>query len=282
MKPPVEIVLPLYVQVLGAANVWFIKPTYMLMAAYILKRLWRYRKQPEIWWLWSGLFAFQFGEAACAVNYVGFAMKSVFWEMLHNAGMAVSIGFLNMAVLEIIDRRMIFQFVEGKACALMRFCKSCPVKEDMSCRFRPIFMLICLGLAFVFLIPLTKGFIVHPIKTTVFGYEYVWDHLLQYQYFENRVCPVIGIALSLITFFMLHLELNKDLFWERVLFSFAIAFGTFGLIRFANYRINWDYPIWFDFWEESLEWITIFGLGLGLYIFREQLFDEPTDEAING
>ncbi len=133
MNPPhpgetgVDLPRPGRCAVLGVLNVYFIKPTYMLMSAYLLKRLWRYG-EPELRWLWWGLLAFLVGEGACAVNYGVCGMQSVPWEMVHNGGMVIAIGFLNMGALEVVDRRMVFQFVQGKACALMRFCREGPLR----------------------------------------------------------------------------------------------------------------------------------------------------------
>ncbi|MBI4859579.1 MAG: hypothetical protein HY815_04865 [Candidatus Riflebacteria bacterium] len=282
MPNPVDISLPIYLQALGVLNAWVLKPAYMLLGLFLLVRLARYAAE-EIRWLWWGLVAFEIGEFACAVNFLGYQMASVPLEMTHNVGMVVTLGLFTMATLEIVDRRMLFQFAKARSCALVRFCRECPVRAGSSCRFKPLFVFVCSVGVLVSILPFTKPPVIdHPMRVQVFGHSVVCHHLPVYQMFENRVCPAAAVALFGACLIMLWRRNDPALFAERVVFSFALGCSLFAIFRFANHRINWDYPIWFDFWEESLEWVTIAGVALTLHLFRDRLLDDPAPAGEQG
>jgi hypothetical protein len=268
---PVSISIPLSLQCLGAASAWILKPTYMLLTLWLLFRL-RRDRAPEMRWLWWGLLAFEIGETACAVNYLAYDLTSVPWELVHDGGMVIAIGLITMAVLEFVDRRMLFQFAQGKTCALVRFCRECPHRAGAACRFMPLFAFACLTGAFLAVLPLTRPAVLdYPMRVNFFGQWYLSYHMPAYQIFEGRVCPIVGIVLFVACWLMLRLRSDPRMVLERIVFSFAIGCVAFSIFRFANHRINWDWPVWFDFWEEATEWISIVGIALCLHVFGDRL-----------
>jgi hypothetical protein len=281
MPVPVEMMLPLPLQALGVLNAWVIKPSYMLLALWLL---WRLRRvtAPDLRWLWWGLAVFEAGEAACAVNFVVFRMQSTAWELAHDVGMVGAAGLFCMAFLEFLDRRMLFQFVPDKTCALVRFCKECPARAGAHCRFRPLFLFACAAGALLAAAPLTRPAIIdYPLRVSFFGHSFLSYHLPACQLMETRVCPFLAMALFSATLLLLWRGRDPRLRRERVLFSLAVGATLFALFRFLNFRANWDTAVWFDFWEESTEWLAVAGIALILHVFRDRLL-EPVKPPTHG
>lgn len=276
---PVDVPISPVLQVVAVANAWVLKPAYMLLALVLIRRL-RHAVAPDLVLLRRGLAVFLAGEAACAVNFVAFAMGSVSWEMAHDLGMALSAGLLVLAALEMADGRIVFQFAEGKPCSFFRFCRSCPVREGQPCRFAPLFVLISLAGAFLACLPLTAPAVLHhAMRTVVFGYPYVQDHLPVYQIFENRVCPVVAIVLFLVAAVSLLVRRPARPTLERALFALAVGVAAFAIFRFSLHRIYWNVPVWSDFWEESTELLAVVAVAIGLWLFADRLPIRPAEAA---
>ena len=278
---PVDVSLSTGMQVLAVANAWLIKPVYMLLCIYVIRKLWR-SAAPDLALVRRGVVVFLIGETACAVNYLLYGMASVGLELVHGAGMALAGGILCLGLFEAVDRRVLFQFVDGAACSVLRLCGSCPVREQgKACRFVPLFVLACLGGAFVAMAPLTRPAVArHAMRMMVFGHPYVYDPQPLQQLFEHRFCPIVAVLLLLTAALVLVGRRSARPKLERVLFCFGLGFGTFGVFRFALHHIYLKVPIWAEFWEESTELLAIVGIVVILHVFWDRLGSRTAANAI--
>ncbi len=156
----------LFYQFISALSGCVIKPAYMLLNIYLLKKL-KSQKNPIVKILWVGLLMFFIGEAFCAVNYILYGLKSVSLELVHEFFMVFSFVFIGFAAMEYIDQHVFFASVEGKPCALLRVCKACPkTKTQEECNLKFLYKLLMLLFILLALFPLFRPIVSRPINMT--------------------------------------------------------------------------------------------------------------------
>ena len=244
-------------QTISALSGCVIKPGYMLLNIYLLKRLYG-QKDPLVRLLWLGMLLFFLGEAFCAVNYLLYGLTSVSMELVHELFMVISFVFIGFAVMEYIDQHVLFASVEGKPCALLRVCKACPkTNTQEECNLKFLYKLLMLFFLLMALFPLFRPILTQAYKYDIFGTIYIKEHLPIYQLLEKRVFPVIGIVAAFITLGLLSSKSEKAFQLSRWTAATTLAFIGFGLARAIIFHAHLDNLILMDFWEEATEFAMV-------------------------
>lgn len=265
---------PLHEQIALVSTGFGIKPIYMTMSFVLALILWR-SKSPDLVALRWGMIFFFLGEAACAFNYLVFNLQSHFTEYLHSFGMALAFSFVGYAVFEGIDLRLIHYSDMTNRCAALGLCKTCHKKADGPCGLERLFLWLSASLFVVAFMPLCAGLYPVSYNTNIFGTDYNFSHPVVYQLFEFRYCPIVAAIAFGAAFVLLALKKENAVAQAKIAFAAGtgpLGFSFFRLLVFQVYR---DDLVWFDFWEETTEFVFIVGVALVLWLFRTTLFAQP-------
>jgi len=252
---------------------WAIKPFYMLLSLALIVVL-RRVKAPDLVALRWGLVFFLAGEAFCYANFFLFADASHLFEYFHSYGMVLSFAFATYALLEGMDRRLIKYSDPNQKCAALGLCRSCPKYTEAPCGLKRVFLYLTPACAVLCFLPLTAEPHWVSYNSRILWVFYNYSHLIVYQLFEIRACPLFALAMFLAAFGILLLAKRDPVRAAKIFFSAGtgyLGFGLFRLFLFAPYRDN---VVWFTFWEEVTELLYICGVAFILAIFRHRLFDE--------
>jgi rhodanese-related sulfurtransferase len=250
-----------------AVAILLFKPSYMLLSAALIYWLWRYRS-PEIRAITWGLTAFLTGEIFCAVNIVFFNHADYLLELGHSFGMVVGFAFFALAAVEIIDRRVLGYSNRDLNCSVN--CDPCHRENGISCKVRQIALLASIALLVLAFMPLTANFISVSYNTTMFHSPFNYSHPVVSQLFETRFAPVYAIILSGCS--IVAMFIGRD-GWRisKVLAAAGAGALGFSFLRLMVFHFYPNNLVWFEFWEETTELLFVFGLAIGLWIFRERL-----------
>jgi rhodanese-related sulfurtransferase len=262
---------PLHEKVIAVASGFIIKPTYSILSLILVIILWRCKSPDLISLRWAMIFFF-IGENFCAANYLFFADKSYLTEYLHSYGMLLSFGFTTYAVMDGIDRRILFLSAPDHKCAALQLCRQCVKYEKVPCKLRRVFYVMIPALAIVALMPLFANQSTTSYTTMIFGTCFHYARRLIYQHFEMQYCPLAAIILLSTSWLVLLFKKTRSLPWAKILFAAGIGplgFGMFRTILTTMYSQN---LVWFAFWEEATELMFIISVCFVLWIFRKSLF----------
>ncbi|MFC1743546.1 hypothetical protein ACFL35_06075 [Candidatus Riflebacteria bacterium] len=149
--------LSIFEQCIACINGFVIKPIYMLLTGWLIKKL-SGRREPEVKAFQIGLLSFLLGEMSCAVNFIFHGMKSKFFEFVHSIGMVVSFCFFAYSSITFADKRVLGVTEEKSRCTLIRFCRNC-TKEEEDCKLKPLLLFFCFFMSFLSLMPFLKPII---------------------------------------------------------------------------------------------------------------------------
>jgi hypothetical protein len=218
-----------------------------------------------------GMIFFFLGENACAVNYFVFRESSYLAEYLHSFGMALSFGFTAYALLEGIDRRLIFFSDVRQRCAALALCGNCAKHAEVPCGLKRMFYVLIPALMVLAGMLPTADWRNTAYNTAVFGRLYNYAHLWIYQVFENWCCAAAACAMLGGSLLILLVKKKNAVAWAKIAFAAGVGPLGFGMLRMilgAAYDQN---RVWFLCWEEATEWLFIAGICCVLWIFRESL-----------
>lgn len=251
-----------------------IKPAHMALCLLLIIWLWP-RRAADLLALRWGLVSFWLGEAACAVDYIGFGGLSDLWEYLHNFGMSVGWSFTAYALLEGVDRRIIKYSAAKERCAALSLCRACVKYEDVPCGLRRMFDLLIPASIVVAAMPLCSSLTVISYNVTILGALTNYSHLISSILFENWFCSGAAIALLGVSWLVLLVKREDPVTPSKILFAAALgplSFGFFRLVLFSAYS---DELLWASFWEEVTELLFVVSVGFVLWTFRDGLFAQP-------
>jgi rhodanese-related sulfurtransferase len=252
-----------------------IKPLYMFISL-VLALLLLQEHASDLTALRRGLWAFFVGESFCYVNFLIFHDDSYLSEFLHSYGMVVGFGFILYALLEGIDRRAIHYNDLDKRCTAMGLCLSCSRYRSVVCRARRAYQLFIPVLALLACMPLLARFHSDGYTGLIFGVQYFYGRFGVYQFYENRVLPVMALACFALGYLPLWRKRSNPAvsFWTQVFTAAGMGALSFSLIRLALSTMYSTNLVWFDFWEETTELIFVVAIGAVLWLFREALFSK--------
>jgi rhodanese-related sulfurtransferase len=268
---------PLIEQVLAVVSYFLVKPIYMLLSLAVAAALWKSVSGDLVALRWGMIFFF-LGETACAVNYFGYKETSYLWEYLHSAGMFVCFGFVAYAAMEAVDRRILGLSDPQRQCAAARLCGACIKHADVPCGLRRLFYLLIPVLMVAAMMVPTADWHDSSYNTLIFGVPYNYGHLRVFQQVENWYCPAAAMGMFGMSLAILLLKRREPIGPAKIAFAAGIGllgFGMFRMILGAAYDQN---RVWFLFWEETTEFLLIFGICCLPWIFRaiESLFKQDT------
>jgi len=264
---------PLFEQALAVLSYFVVKPTYMLLSLVIVAVLWTSVAADLVALRWGMVFFF-LGEAACAVNYFGYQETSYLWEYLHGAGMFVSFSFIAYAVLEAVDHRLLGLSDPERRCTAVRLCGACIKHADVPCGLHRAFYLLLAALIVITPIVPTADWRDTSYNTLIFGAPYNYGHLRVFQQVENWYCPAVAVVMFSVSLAILLVKRRNPLPLSKLAFAAGfgpLAFGMFRMILGAAYDQN---RVWFLVWEETTEFLLIFGICCLLWIFRRSLLPD--------
>ena len=267
-----------FMQTLAFIAAFIAKPTYTLLSLALIILLWIKNPMAEDRYaLRWGLIAFFLGENACAINYILFNEKSYIFEFLHMYGMLVAAGLIAYATLEAIDARVL-RTTGDRPCALLGLCHRCIKTTDVSCPMRQLFLVGLPALMLISLMPAGSDWHTTSYNTVILGTPYNYTHLAYQQLFECFVCPVLAIAAMAVSL-LITLKHPRPTRAAKIALCVGLgplAFGMFRTVLAGMYDHN---RVWFNFWEEITELITILGIAAVLWIFRSARTEVPAKES---
>ena len=269
---------PLAEQALAVVAFFFFKPIYELLSLVLIVLLWKSR-EPDLTALRWGMIFFFLGENACAVNYFAFRESSYLAEYLHGYGMALCFGFTAYALMEGIDRRLLFLSDVRQRCAALALCGDCVKYAPVPCGLKRLFnVLIPALMVLAWMLP-TADWRNTAYNTAVFGRLYNYAHLWIYQVFENWCCAAEACAMLGASLLILIAKKENAIAWAKIAFAAGIGPLGFAVLRTILGGAYDQNRVWFLFWEETTELLFIVGICLVLWIFRRRLLSLDSEPA---
>ncbi len=250
---------------------FILKPIYMTIAFVLIVWLWR-QKTVDLAMLRWGLIWFWLGENGCSIDFLFFNRISDFWEYAHGYGMVVGFSMISYAMLEGIDGRLIKFSPENERCAALNLCRHCIKHENVPCGLKRLFKIAIPALAVLCFIPMAASLTVVSYDTEIFGRLYAYYHMVSSQLFEWRFCPAVAFIFFLVAWLVLLFKRSNPVQFSKMFLSAGLGFLGFGLLRLFFVSSFYDNLMWFDVWEETTEFLFLFGTAAILWIFRDSLF----------
>jgi len=250
------------------------KPTYMILSLLMAVALWKSRK-PELAALKYSMLAFFIGEAWCAVNYLIFNHTSLLSEYLHSYGMVVAFGLAIFAISDGMDSHVIKLSARGQRCSALELCGRCIKTEDVDCGIRKVLMLLIPAIGALAFIPLLASFSTVSYNTLIVDTLYNYNHLFNYQVFENRYCPILALVLFTAAFVILWQQSHRPIsIIVRILAAGGLGAIGFSFFRLVFGKVYVDNLIWATYWEELTELIFLMATWAILLLFRHALLTD--------
>lgn len=246
-----------------------LKPVYMAVSLLLFLFLRNHRGSDMVFMRWA-LVVFFTGEFFRGINNIFFAGKSDFFEIIHGLGMVGFGTLLAWALFTLFDERVLHFTPLSRSCTLQRICQVCWKFEETTCGLKRLFMFMapCLGL--ITMLPLAVPLKTYQLTLNIFDtpVEYQLSPLISWM--EFRVFPFLGAILLLLT--PLFLAGGPDKI-KRGHYPFFLGLGLmiYSLSRFFLVSSFQSDPQWTNFWEEFTELLTVLGIAVFLYIFRQTL-----------
>ena len=249
-----------------------IKPLYMLLCLALALLLW-FHPAADLKAMCWGLLFFEVGEFFCYVNFLAFRDDSYLSEFLHSYGMVVGFAFLFYAAMEGFETRFLHANDINKRCGALAVCLRCSRYSQITCRARRVYQLAMPVLALLAFMPLTAPFNFDGYNGSIAGFQYYYARFGPYQFYENRLLPLLALACFAAAYAPLWLPRGMPLpRLSQILLSAGLGALSFSLVRLALGRMYADSLVWFDFWEESTELVLMLAIAALLWTFRVALF----------
>ena len=248
------------------------KGCYTIISLILIIILWRAGNRDLAALRW-GLIFFFVGENFCLANYVLFFEHSYLFEYFHNFGMFLSFGFLTYALLEGLDARLLFLSAPDRKCAALSLCRECIKYKNVPCALkRMFFVIIPAGVVLCFIL-LSAPLHFVSYNSDIFGTYYHYCHQPIWQLFELRYCPIAAMTMFSLSLLSMLAPGKTSLATAKIFFAAgtaALGFGFFRMLLTGVFQAN---MLWFVFWEEATELLTILAVCGVLWIFRKALND---------
>lgn len=273
--------MPLTQQAAQAIAGLIIKPTYMLLSGLIILAL---VGQPagDVRAVQWGQVAFLSGEIFCAINFYVFQHASVLSEYLHSYGMAVAFGLTAFGLFEAFDRRILRLSDSPGACAALKVCGRCARHETAGCKARSVALVALPALAVLSVIPLFSSLQPEAYGVTILGFPYSYARLDLYEFYERRLLPVAALISMAVAFILILRRSPQPLPRSAKIFA-ALGLGALGFSFFRT-TLNALFAgslVWFEFWEETTEFLFISFAAYVLWQVRGSILNPtPMLEAL--
>lgn len=255
-----------------------IKPLYMLLSLVLAWVLRRERTVDLVALRWSMLFFFG-GEFFCYLNFFLFGDGSRLVEYLHSYGMVVAAGFGAYAFFEGVDRRLVRFSAPDERCAAVTLCRACAKHAAAPCGFKRLFHFLIPAFMILTLLPLCAEPQAVCYDTRIWGTLYNYSHPLVYQFYEIYGCPLLALPLFGISWLVLLFKKNEAVAWAKVWCAAGLGFLGFSIFRLLLYAPFREELVWFEFWEEATELLTIAAVAVVLWAFRKGLWPERSSRG---
>jgi len=246
----------------------------------------------EIKLLSLGVLFFWFSEMACAVESYILLEASTVFSILHSFTTATGMGLFFLAIVIILDNKVIHMFNPKKTCVGIHICKTCTFIKDNHCHFESLYKLFLLLFLFIsipvlfapvetkyvpvdrYVLPFTElndyyaNTIIPWIKTIYTNYQPTDKsfklHGLQL-FVDYRIFPIMTIILSLLSALLLRMKRKK--------LSFGLFFFNMGLVAFIyfQYILHFDDILFGSLMHEFLELWFLFIT----YVLLKRIYLDP-------
>jgi hypothetical protein len=184
----------------------------------------------------------------------------------------VCMGFLGLwGLYRLVDERVLRYGDPQQTCAIQRFCGSCWKRQPVPCGLHQIFLVALVAFAILSLIPFSSALrpIYDPIQ--VFDSKVELGFAVVNVFVELWIYATIG-AISFLTALVIQLQGTPESSRKAEMpFFLGVGFASFAIFRFLLIGAFREDLIWSDFWEETIETISMGGIAFILYFFRAQL-----------
>jgi len=261
--------IPLTQQWATAISGLGVKPVYMALSLWLIVFLGRSKERDMVLLRWS-MIAFLAGEALCALNYLAAAGESLYLDLGHGLGMSLSTMFFAWGLFTLVDERIMGLTAPNKPCILHRFCATCWKTEEAPCLAHRVLKFTLPVLAIVSLLPFSVALKPKYMVAQVLGAPVAFSYPEALQFVDFRLYPLIALAGFTVAFLLL-LRGGGSLEKTRLPLFAGVGFLAFALFRLFLLEVFRETPPWSDFWEEMFEFLSILGLGLFLFYYRQRL-----------
>lgn len=252
------------------------KPTYMILSLLLGIALWKTHKSELVVLMYS-MFAFFIGEAWCAANYLFFSDTSYLAEFLHSYGMVVAFGLAIYAISDGLDVHVIKLSAQGQRCSALGLCRRCIKNEEVDCGARKILLLMIPAICVLAFIPLLAPINTVSYNTQILSTPYNYTHLVIYQLFESRYCPISALILLTSAFLVLWRQPRQPIsICVRIFISAGVGALGFSFLRLLFGQVYANNLLWSTFWEELSELLFLIAAWGMLLIFRHSLLTDVT------
>ena len=228
----------------------------------------------EIKLLTLGVLSFWFSEMVCAVESYILLEGSPVFSTIHSFTTATGMGLFFLAIMMILDNKVIHMFNPKKTCVGIHICKTCTFIKDNHCHFESLYKLFILLLVFIsipvffapvetkyvhverYVLPFTElnsyydNTIIPWIKTIYTDYQPT-DRSFKLPgvqlFVDYRIFPTMTIILSLLSALLLRIKRKKQ--------SFGLFFFNLGLVAFIyfQYILHFDDILFGSLMHELME-----------------------------
>lgn len=267
-----------FLQFVAVQGGFTLKPIYMLLSLVLIGVLRRERTVDLAAWRWSMVFFFA-GEFFCYLNFFLFGDDSHLTEYLHSYGMVVAAGFGAYAFFEGVDRRLVRFSSPTERCAALALCRTCAKHAAAPCGFKRLFHFLIPAFMVLALLPLCAEPQAVCYDTRLWGTFYNYSHPLVYQFYEIYGCPLLALPLFGISWLVLLFKKNEAVAWAKVWCAAGLGFLGFSIFRLLLYAPFHEELVWFEFWEEATELLSVATVAVVLWAFRKGLWPEKAHQG---
>jgi rhodanese-related sulfurtransferase len=255
-----------------------LKPIYMLLSLVLIWVLRREQSVDLIALRWSMIFFF-LGEFFCYLNFFLFGDDSRLTEYLHSYGMVVAAGFGAYAFFEGVDRRLVRFSAQNERCSAAALCRPCAKHSAAPCAFKRLFQFLIPAFMVLALLPLCAEPQAVCYDTRLWGTPYNYCHPLVYQMYEIYACPLSALLLLGTSWLILLFKKNEAVAAAKMWCAAGLGFLSFSIFRLLLYAPFRDKLLWFEFWEEATELLSIAAVAVVLWAFRKGLWTEQKERV---
>ncbi|MCC7119109.1 MAG: hypothetical protein IT310_11330 [Anaerolineales bacterium] len=211
------------------ASLLTIKPIYLLLSVAILLTLWDKTALPARVLLW-GFSALISGELICGAIFSALGRELIISEHVHSYGMMLEFASIAFALIYLIERRV------------------------AQTQIRPIFAFLALMGILASFLPLAVTPAPGGYHTDLYSVPYLYARFEFNQWVESRALPVATLCFFALALFAF---LRSKPAFANICLAVGTGWLAFSFLRLSLGALFAERLVWFEFWEETTQFILI-------------------------
>jgi hypothetical protein len=193
-------------------------------------------------------------------------------EYCHMFGMAMSFSLTSLALIIIMDEKIIGLSDKNRKCALLDTCRECYKYSETDCRVKKIFQFALVMLIIISIMPLLAEKPAVTYNSNILGTFYTFSHAEIYQVIEIRYFPMLAVFFFLLSLLFLKLKNGNMFNYSKIFFSTGFGFIGFAFFRMIFLHVYQNNMTWFICWEEITELMFMTGSAYIIRLYRNKIF----------